>query len=130
MTTRGVAAQGLGDLHHLPLRDAQVIHAQVRVDALEAQLLQARAGLPVRRRPVHDARASVGSSPEEQVLGDAQLRDQAELLVDGADALVAGVVRRPRVIGDAVDCHGAGVGRHGPGEDAHERRLAGAVLAR
>ena len=88
----GSAPQGLGDLHHLPLRDAQAVHAQMGVDALEVQRRQALAGLPMCRRPVHDARGQRGQLPEQQVLRHAQLRDEAELLVDGADALVTGVV--------------------------------------
>ncbi len=88
----GRASQGLGDLHHLPLRDAQVVHAQMGIDALEAQRRQALAGLPMCRRPVHDARGQRRQLSEQQVLRHAQLRHEAELLVDGPDALVTGVV--------------------------------------
>ena len=50
------------------------------------------------------------------------------MLVDHADAEVDGLQRRSDADGPAVDAHLALVGLVEPVEDAHERRLAGAVL--
>ncbi len=65
---------------------------------------------------------------EEDVLGDRQVRDQVELLVDGGDPEPLGVLR-------TMDAHlltahedPPGVGRIGTGEHLDQRALAGAVL--
>ena len=66
---------------------------------------------------------------EEDVLGDGELGDQVELLVDDGDAValgVAGAVQHERL---AVEEQLAGVVGVGAAEDLHQRALAGPVLA-
>ena len=77
-----------------------------------------------------DEAQSVGRlAAQEQVAGDAQLGDQVDLLVDGADA------RQLRVPGTrepgrcALEAQLARIGLVDPGHDLDERRLACAVLA-
>jgi hypothetical protein len=55
--------------------------------------------------------------------------EERELLVDDSDPVRARVLRRVDANRLAVELDLAGVGRHDPGEDLHQRRLAGAVLA-
>ena len=68
------APQGLGDLDHLALRDAEAADALTRVDALEAQLGQARGRGPMSGPPVDDPGRTRGHLAEEQVLGHGQMR--------------------------------------------------------
>ncbi len=66
---------------------------------------------------------------ERDVLGDAQRRDEAELLVDARDA---GALRVPRAVqldDSAVDLELALVRWDESGDDVDERALAGAVVA-
>ena len=105
---------------------------------------QARTGVrgeADRRRAPRAARRSRSSIPrrsttprarlaaEEDVLGDGAVRQEVELLVDDRDA---GLLAPRRVVERdllAVDPDRALVGRVHAGEDLHQRRLAGAVLA-
>ena len=64
------------------------------------------------------------------VLRDAEVREERRLLVDHRDAGVARVVRGVEVDRLAVDEHLARVAPEHAAEHLHERRLAGAVLAR
>ena len=73
--------------------------------------------------------AAGGQAAHHQVLADRQVRQQAELLVDDADARVARL-RRARVAHvAALDPVLALVALDGAGEDLDQRALAGAVLA-
>ena len=102
----GCAAQRLGDLDHLALRDAEAADALTRVDVLEAQLGQALAPRPdARPRQSMMPGRPRGHLAQEQVLGHGEVRHEAELLVHGADAQAAGIVWRSRRIGSAVDLH-------------------------
>ena len=66
---------------------------------------------------------------EEDVLGDVERGDQREVLEDRLDAGVAGVRRAREAPLRAVHEHPALVGPQCPGHHAHERALAGAVVA-
>ena len=66
---------------------------------------------------------------QHQVLQHGEGVDQHEMLVDHADAVGDRVVRVVHAHGLAVDADLAGIGAIEPVEDAHQRRLAGAVLA-
>ena len=65
----------------------------------------------------------------EDVLGDREVGEERRLLVDDGDAGVARVGGAVEVDRLAVDQHVAGVGPVDAGQQLHERRLAGAVLA-
>jgi hypothetical protein len=66
---------------------------------------------------------------EEDVLGDGPVGEEVELLVDDRDAVVLGVERVVQLDRLAVDGDRARVGAVHAGEDLHQGRLAGAVLA-
>ena len=66
---------------------------------------------------------------EEDVLGDGEGRDEAELLEDHADAEGSGVVGRADLDRRAVDRDLPFVRRVDPLQDLHQGRLAGAVAA-
>ena len=62
-------------------------------------------------------------------MGDREVREQAELLVDDADAELVRASRRRDVDLLAVDLDPAGCGFVVAGEDLQQRRLSGTVLA-
>ena len=66
---------------------------------------------------------------EEHVAGDVQRVDELELLVDDRDAEPRGIDRPVHDNRRAVDANLARVGAMDAGQDLHQRRLAGAVLA-
>jgi hypothetical protein len=99
---------------------------QIEVD-LGQQLGAARP-----RRAAVDQRQAAdqpGEAVDEQVLGDAQILEEVELLVDEGDAARLGVARAARLVGGAVQRHAAAVHAVHAAQDVHRRRLAGAVLA-
>ncbi len=63
------------------------------------------------------------------VLGHRHVVHQVELLMDHGDAVLERVERRGQLDLLALQPEGAGVGRVDAGDDLHQRRLAGAVLA-
>ena len=79
-------------------------------------------------RPV-DPDAFLQFAPDEDVLGDAELREELRLLVDGLHAEGDGIRGRRDRHRLAVELRSAGVGALGPGHDLDEGGLAGAVLA-
>ena len=66
---------------------------------------------------------------EEDVLGDAEFRRDAELLMDHADPGRQRVARRAEMHVLSVDAHAPCVGAVDAGDDLHHRALARAVLA-
>ena len=84
-----------------------------------------------RRLPVDGAAAPARvAPPEHDVLGDAEVIDQSEVLVNEPHVEAVGVARRSELEWLAVHrgrC--SGIGLVVPGEHLDERRLAGSVLA-
>ena len=119
---------GLRDLDDLALGQRQVADAGARVDGLVLHLVEDRpAGRAQRAR--RDDAGPRRLPPVEQVLGDGQVRQQAELLEAVANA---GPKRRRDAVERqpaAVEVHAAGVRQHRAREDLDEGALAGAVLA-
>ena len=66
---------------------------------------------------------------EQNVLGDGQLRNEAELLIDRRDAERLRIARRRNRRRPAVEQDLARIFRVRAAEHFHQRRLAGAVLA-
>ena len=66
---------------------------------------------------------------EEDVLGDGELGEEQELLVDGGDAAAGGLARGDGGELLVAEADAAAVGGVGAGDDLDERRLAGAVFA-
>ena len=115
------AQEGAGDLHHLPRSLTERVHHQTWVER-EAQGAQRFRRLPGHRRLVqHEAAPRPGA--EEHVLGDAHARNQAELLVDRAQAApgsLACALRTRCQQRPAVEQHLAGIGCLGAGEQADQ----------
>ncbi len=124
-----VLGQRLGDLDELLLADPEPV--DLRVGRLvEADLLEQPDRLLMGQAPVDDAacRLLVG---QEDVLGDRQLRDQRQLLVDDDDALLLAVLDPTEVALLALVEELAVVRpvRVDAGHDLHQGGLAGTVLA-
>ena len=123
-----VERQRLGDLDHLLAGDREPLDGLRRVER-EAEPVEQLLRAPVQRAVVEeDARAALLAA-DEDVLRDREVGHQVELLVDDADALLLGVPRPVEHELVPVHAEHAGVGRVDAGEQLHERRLAGAVLA-
>ncbi len=124
-----VLRERLRDLHHLLLRDAELVDERARVE-VQAKHVEQAPGLGV-HPPVIDraGQPAAGLAPEIDVLRDVEIRDERELLEDDGDAQVAGVGGRSQVHGRAVDEDLARVRPMRPAQDPDERGLAGAVLA-
>ena len=123
-----VERQRLGDLDQLLLADPELRDATLRVD-LDAEPLQQCA------RGLHDAPV-VDEGPEDQrlaakedVLGRGQFGNQVEFLVDDRDAGALGVLNAGEANRRALDPDLAVIVDVHAGEDLHQGRLAGAVLA-
>jgi hypothetical protein len=120
-----IARERLEDLDALLLADREGVHARVGTDAnaeaIGGHLRGPHGGIQVER----DAR----SPAEGQVLGHGHRPDEREVLRDHADARRDGVLRRADDELTPVDQDGPRVRVGQPVQDAHQRRLAGAVLA-
>ena len=121
--------EGSGDLDHLPLGDRQVADDLAGVDAVTRkdplELIRDEVGSRLPPAPAADSRMH-----DAGVLGNRQVRAERQLLEDAADTMT---VRCTDVvaIGEiaAGDLDSAAIGPKGAREDAHQRRLAGAVMA-
>ena len=121
----GADREGAPDLDDLLLLDREPRGGLGDVE-VEAPLEQQPPCLAAQLLPA-DERAF--AAVQKDVLGDAQRRDHHRALVDARDALLPrGTVTEARR-GLAVQLDRPAVGLEEPGEDADERRLAGAVAA-
>src|SRR5262249_12410470 len=108
--------------------DALAVALRERADAAIPHLGEAARGERVRHLPFPPrARHALQLHDEAQVLDDAQVGVERRVLREVADRAPAGE-RLDRGIA-AADADRAGGGREDTGEDAHRRRLAGAVRA-
>src|SRR3954447_24983164 len=121
-------AEDLRDLDELLRGERQRRDLGVRVQPVETDAVEHRLRLPAHLGRAGDA-AARGKLPHEQVLGDRQVGEQAELLVDDADARLARLRRRRAADVLAVDQVRAAVALDGSGQDLDQRALAGPVLA-
>ena len=119
--------QRAGDLGQLLVGDRQLAGDPARVEARADDLEQ------LGRAPAHAALVEHPGAAqlvaEEDVGRHAQLRDQAELLVDDDDVGAERVAGVAEVDDLAVEVDLALVGLVDAGDDLRQRRLAGAVLA-
>ena len=124
----GVVGQRLADLDHLLLGDREaadeLLGPQRQMEALD-QLARLR----VEPALVEEEPRAARLAPDEEVLRDREVGHQVELLVDDADAELLRVLGRDRLVGLAVEEELALVGVVDAGQQLHQRRLAGAVLA-
>ena len=115
-----------GELDELALGDRHLSDGHRRVD-VDTQTGEHGTGATLHLSGRDEAEAR-RLAVDEQVGQQRTIREDAELLVDDADAVPARRVCRPQLDGLAVQRDRAGVGSHGAGEGLHQRRLAGAVL--
>lgn len=127
----GLFGQRLGDLEQLLVAVAVVHDGGGDVDVGELQARQQFGGAPVHGGVVHAAAGQPQFVAQEDVLGDAQLLHQHQLLVQDDDARAFAVADRARTQFAALPQDPAAVAAVGidPGQHFHQGRLAGAVLA-
>ena len=118
--------QRTGDLHELPLFDAEILDAGGRVD-LDAVLGEQSAGLCAQRPPADGALAP--EAVEIEVLRDGQLGHRHRLLVDAGDPALPGRGVAPAGSRLGTEGDGAGVRPLHPGQHGHQGGFAGAVAA-
>src|SRR5699024_11374237 len=107
--------------------DAELADGPVEVD-VQADLLQRLGGDAVHGAAVEHAQP-LGCATQGDVLGDAELGHQVQLLVDGGDAVALGGPDVGQLDGSAVDQDPAAVGLVDAGHHLDQRGIAGAVLA-
>ena len=81
-----------------------------------------------RRSPARMAHEPRSHAPEDDVLGDRQRRDEAQLLVDARDARLLSVSGAPELKEAAIDADLAPIGGDDPGQHLDQRALPGAVV--
>jgi hypothetical protein len=111
------------------LCEAEAAHRRVAVDP-DAKAVEDAARLVAHAPRIDDARPAGRGLAEEDVLGHRQVRNQAQFLVDRADADLACPQRTVELDRSAIEENLAGVGANRAAENLHQRRLARAVLAR
>ena len=123
-----VGGQGLRHLHHLPLRDGQILDQRIDIgrqaDHIGIGLRQLRRLLEV------DEEAGLAVFPaQEDVLTDAHVGHEVQLLIDDADAHGRCFRGRVDLDGFAFPEDLAAVRLMYAGQDLHEGRFARAVLS-
>ena len=118
------------DLDDLLLGGGEPSRCLGRIDPFaDAEPLEDRRGCALRFAPRIEDPAQSGFGAEQDVLGDAEIGNDHQLLEDRDDSSSAGVARRGERNVCAIDRERALVGLHVAGQDADQRRLAGAVLS-
>ncbi len=123
----GVHGERAGDLDDLLLAEPQVLDQRHRVDVL-LEFGHQGAGL-TGLLGVVDAGRRAQLPAHEDVVAHAEVGCEAQLLVDDRDAAVPRIGGRRERDGAAVELDEAGGRLDDAGQDLHQRRLAGAVLA-
>src|SRR5215471_13060736 len=82
----GVLRERLGDLHTLPVADRQRADDLADVEVMDVERRQELLSLPAHRAPIDGAEPRPRRMAEEDVLGDRQLREKQQLLIDRRDA--------------------------------------------
>ena len=123
--------QGFGDFDHLLLADRDVFHPVGGLDIDNSQLAKQRLGIEVQTAPIDGAKGVGRLTVEKDVLGDSELSNEVELLMDDGDARIHGLAGAAKPPPLSVDENIALIGGIGPDatEHFHQCRFAGAVLA-
>ena len=123
-----LAGQRLGDLHHLPARQRQILDQRHRMNVGRAGALERFLSEASLRAPVDQPEAArrIGDC---DVVGDRKVGNERKLLEDADNAGAVG--RGGRIEGDfrPVEHDASGVRRYDARQDLDQRRLARAVLA-
>ena len=121
-----VADEEAGDLDELPLADRERLHRRPELDVAKAELVEdAACVLGEAATPVDEGHVEPS---EEDVVLDAELRHEAQLLVHERDAVCLRVVWVPERDLLALEADHAFVRLDEPDERLHEGALAGAVV--
>ena len=125
-----IVDEGLGDLDHLLLGDREVAHDRVRIQA-DAKPVKNRPGLCQHFGAIDEDAGGARLHSEKDVLRDRHVRGEVEFLEDDGDALVVGVAHAGQMQFLTLEDQLAAilVRWMSAGNDLHEGRLAGAVLA-
>ena len=110
---RGGPADRLGELDQLPLAERQAVDLGVGIDVGADQVVQQRARLGAHRAPLQETTRGAADAGVD-VLGHRQVAEQAQLLVDGADPQLVGIVGRKGGIARAAKQNFSSVGRYEP----------------
>ena len=129
MTISRVDRHGARDRDQMLVGDAEVAQPRVGVDMAGMHRVEHLARIGAHGLPVDGAEARARRMAEKDVLGDRQIVEQHGFLMDRGDAVLEGLVRAGERDRLAADADLAGVRLVDAGEDLHQRRLAGAVLA-
>ena len=123
-------AQRPHDLHQLALRRSKISRAGPGPElVLQAEGGQHLAGSPREIAAIEEDAADAPKVAEKQILGDRQVGDDVRFLVDHPDAVRVRVGRRAKRLRVTADLETSLVGLVHALQDAHQRRLSGAVLA-
>ena len=124
----GVVGDRLGDLDHLPVGDAEIAHFGVGID-MDIEAGEQRLGAAPHLVVSNQTEGVERLAADPDVFRHRHEVHQVEFLMDHRDAVAQRVERRTQADVLALEAEGAGVWRIDAGDDLHQRRLAGAVLA-
>ena len=124
----GIVGHRLGDLDHLPVGDGEIAHLCFRVDR-DVESFEQRLGALAHLVVTNEAEGVERLAPNPDILGHRHEAHQVELLMDHGDAILKRIERRMELDFLALEFERAGIGRVDSGDDLHQRRFAGAVLA-
>ena len=120
--------QGLGDLDELLFADTKAAHAGIGIKSDAQSREQVTRGLP-RSLAVDNNPGDTRFTPEKDVVGDREFRNEIELLMDNCDAFrfrLPDIGEADRIAGNR---NPAFITRIHPAQDLHERRLTRAIFA-
>ena len=123
----GVDGQRAGDLDQLLLRRSQLLQETFRA-AGEADDVEQLGSPPAHALPIHAAEPGSRHMAEIDVLANAEVAEEARMLVHHRDAGAGGVKRRPALRRAPVDQNGSAVGLVHAREELDAGALARAVL--
>ena len=109
------------------LSDTQRGDAAVGIDR-NSKMLQEAPGCSHHAPAIDDRPRDEWLPAKEDVVGDAEFRDQVELLVNDRDACRFGIAHAGERNGSAIDLNGAEIVDVHAGQDFHQGALAGAVF--
>ena len=118
---RRIDGDGLGHLRQLALPLPETGETGSRVDVAEPHTLEVRAGLSFEVTPSHPAHGTPQAG-QQDVLGDAQVRDRRRLLTHQGDPRLEPVARSHETALVPVEQDPAVVGGHRTGDDPGEGR--------
>src|SRR5262245_60132150 len=119
--------EGLCDLEQLPIRHTESTDRRARPD-VDFEPIEDSLGFPTHGAPIDRTPAVPQMPAGEDVLGDGQVGEDRRLLVHRDDPETVCCLRVADVDEVPVDANLALVGLDDPGEDLHQRGLAGAIL--